>query len=212
MTVTQIAVLPVTIQDGVTLLDASSVMPNFTELRDKHNTHTHDEFLNALVLSPTTDARNQIAGDTPARLVLPLKVAGDTQNRLQINANGTLSWGPGGSTTPDTTLYRSAASRLHTDGVFEVGSALIIDAQGGGSANKLYFGSALDTNLYRLAATILKTDGYLEIGQDLMMPSATGKLRIANIVSGAVGGAQSNKLPIYNYSGVLIGYVPLYAT
>lgn len=46
--------------------------------------------------------------------VLSTRITGDTQSRFLIEADGTLSWGPGGSTAVDTVLYRSAANTLRT--------------------------------------------------------------------------------------------------
>jgi hypothetical protein len=40
------------------------------------------------------------------------KIDGDSQNRFQLGHGGKLFWGPGGSTSPDTTLERGAAARL----------------------------------------------------------------------------------------------------
>jgi hypothetical protein len=48
------------------------------------------------------------------------RVSGDTQNRIQIGADGKHSWGPGGSTAPDTTLYRNGVGLLTTDGTFSI--------------------------------------------------------------------------------------------
>jgi hypothetical protein len=43
------------------------------------------------------------------------RVTGDTVSRLNIDADGTMSWGPGGAAAQDTNLYRSAANTLKTD-------------------------------------------------------------------------------------------------
>lgn len=50
-------------------------------------------------------------------------IAADTQFRFVTNINGLMSWGPGGSTAPDTNLYRSAAAMLATDGSLTVKGA-----------------------------------------------------------------------------------------
>jgi hypothetical protein len=42
------------------------------------------------------------------------RVTGDTQDRFLIDTDGSLNWGPGGSTAPDVRLYRSAADTLRT--------------------------------------------------------------------------------------------------
>lgn len=49
MTVTPQVSLPSNIVDGSTLVNAASVMPNFTALRDGLNSHTHDEFATTVV-------------------------------------------------------------------------------------------------------------------------------------------------------------------
>lgn len=54
----------------------------------------------------------------------------DTTNRVQIDSNGKIQWGPGGSTAVDTDLYRSGADTLTTDGAFDVGNGLTVTAAG----------------------------------------------------------------------------------
>jgi hypothetical protein len=49
--------------------------------------------------------------------MLTTQVTGDTQARFVVEAGGTHDWGPGNATT-DTNLYRAAAGRLKTDGLF----------------------------------------------------------------------------------------------
>lgn len=48
---------------------------------------------------------------------------GDTVARLETDSNGKMSWGAGGSSAVDTTLYRSAADTLKTDDAFQVAGA-----------------------------------------------------------------------------------------
>jgi len=94
------------------------------------------------------------------------KVTGDTQQRLIVDADGTLLWGSG-ALAGDTNLYRSAANVLKTDDKFVVANAYIhIDDV----AATLYLGA--DVNLCRAAANVLGTpdslaiDGILTIGGD----------------------------------------------
>jgi hypothetical protein len=47
-------------------------------------------------------------------------IAGEAQPRWQRQANGAMVWGPGGSTPPDTNLYREGANLLATDDSFYV--------------------------------------------------------------------------------------------
>jgi hypothetical protein len=51
--------------------------------------------------------------------------AGDSQNRYQLRADGTMYWGSG-AVTQDTNLYRSAADTLMTDDALVVGGALTV--------------------------------------------------------------------------------------
>lgn len=53
------------------------------------------------------------------------RVAGDTQDRLRIRADGRIDIGPG-TGARDTNLYRSAADTLKTDDSFVVGSTLAV--------------------------------------------------------------------------------------
>jgi hypothetical protein len=66
--------------------------------------------------------RVQRAAATDA--ALQSNVAGDTVMRWQSDASGKHEWGPGGSTAVDTSLYRSAASTLKTDGNLIVGGKI----------------------------------------------------------------------------------------
>ncbi|MGW1949984.1 hypothetical protein ACWCRC_37475, partial [Streptomyces sp. NPDC001940] len=59
--------------------------------------------------------------------VLQAQVTGDTQKRFQVLVDGSQSWGPGGTTALDTTLYRGAAGRLKTDGSFHVVQNLLVN-------------------------------------------------------------------------------------
>ena len=68
---------------------------------------------------------------------LAIKVDGDTQNRVLIDAGGKITWGAGGSSAGDTTLYRSAANNLKTDDTFEA-SGLTISGNAAFDTNTLY--------------------------------------------------------------------------
>lgn len=58
---------------------------------------------------------------------LQAQVAGDTQKRFQVLVDGSMTFGPGGSTATDTNLYRAAAGRLKTDTAFHVGTNLLVN-------------------------------------------------------------------------------------
>jgi hypothetical protein len=123
------------------------------------------------------------------------RVGVDAQPRYTVDVDGKTSWGPGGSTTVDSNLYRAAAGQLRTDGSLialalnltlngtagqrvqrilvsgDAQSRLEIDNQG-----KQQWGdgtAAVDTNLYRAAASILRTDGSLQVGNQVVLVGAT---------------------------------------
>ena len=56
---------------------------------------------------------------------LAIKVDGDSQNRVLVDAGGKITWGAGGSSAGDTTLYRSAANTLKTDDAFTAASLAV---------------------------------------------------------------------------------------
>lgn len=78
--------------------------------------------------------------------ILSTRVTGDTQNRYLVEADGATYWGPGGSTAPDTKLYRSAADTLKTDDSFVVGADL-----------KLVNGTTIYRNKLATATTVANT-------------------------------------------------------
>lgn len=74
------------------------------------------------------------------------KVDGDSQNRIQIDAGGKITWGDG-SSAGDATLYRSAADALKTDDTFEASSGLITLTTAGTPTATLSDGAiAVDTS------------------------------------------------------------------
>lgn len=71
------------------------------------------------------------------RLVAVKLAAGDTQPAFRINGDGKQSWGPGGTTPPDTFLYRSAGTVLKTDGVMVAAGTMMAKQ---GAASQVWFG------------------------------------------------------------------------
>lgn len=65
MTVNPQVALPRNIIDGTTLVAADSVMPNFIELRDKHNTHTHTEYMASAAVMADSNLPAQLRSYTP---------------------------------------------------------------------------------------------------------------------------------------------------
>ena len=114
-------------------------------------------------------------------------VTTDTVNRFQIDAGGVHSWGPGGSTAVDTTLYRSAANILRTDDAFV---AARINVAGTGSFNTS-------------AATVIETVGYISPSADNTYDLGEASFRWRNIrgVNFVVGGGIT--LPSFTQGSVI---------
>lgn len=88
----------------------------------------------------------------------------------------------------------------------------ILNIQAASGVPKITLNADATANLYRSAAGVVKTDGSLNIVGDLILSGATAHLQAASTVAAAVGGSNIAKLPIYNASNVLIGYIPIYQT
>lgn len=63
---------------------------------------------------------------TAADSAVEVSVVSDTQPRLRVDAGGKHTWGAGGSSAGDTTLYRSAADTLKTDDAFIAAGGLTV--------------------------------------------------------------------------------------
>ena len=74
-----------------------------------------------------------------------VKVDGDSEARVKIDAGGKITWGSG-SAAGDATLYRSAANVLKTDDTLEVASGIVTLATDGAPSAALANGAiAVDT-------------------------------------------------------------------
>jgi len=114
-------------------------------------------------------------GGLPADTVIPAatriianKLVGTDVNGIwQVRGDGRMDWGPGGAVALDTDLYRLAANRLATDGMFTVGNSITVtpNVYIRSDVGHLFFGVSDDTNLYRVAANQLRTDGSFTIGK-----------------------------------------------
>lgn len=113
----------------------------------------------------------------------------------------------------DTNLSRIGVGWLASNGAFYAGGPLY-SMQGdtskqsslgytGGGQPTLYLGGALDAYMSREAAGRLVMQGTLRL---------QGQLWYDQAVSGAVGGGQPYKFPIWNGNGAFLGYVPIYTT
>lgn len=99
------------------------------------------------------DFRSRIVGklNAASSSALAFRVDSDSQYRIDIDAGGKITWGPGGSTNGDTTLYRSAADLLKTDDAFQATLGLITATSSGAPATSLADGAlAVDTTNHDL--------------------------------------------------------------
>ncbi|MFI8351333.1 hypothetical protein [Streptomyces sp. NPDC085596] len=87
--------------------------------------------------------------------LLSARVTGDTQDRFEIDTDGTHLWGPGGSTAPDVNLYRSGVNSLATDDNLSVALNLTV----GGIGQERYILKAADTA--RTSTTTAADDPHL---------------------------------------------------
>lgn len=125
--------------------------------------------------------------------LVQFSVTGDSVNRLLINGNGSLSWGPGGVTAQDTALSRSGAAQLdftnNSTGWAQLrySNSVLIGTTAGNPILRQFFlagdsqpafqiygdgkhfwgaggSSAADTFLSRTAVNTLRTDGFFYVG------------------------------------------------
>ncbi|KKN22745.1 hypothetical protein LCGC14_0912060 [marine sediment metagenome] len=111
--------------------------------------------------------------------IMESNVAGDTERRFRLEADGTHRWGPGDAVA-DTTLYRDAPNVLKTDDSLEVAGVLgvVVDDI---TERTPTLGVMID-------GTLLK-DGGIELTADIVLPDRTIALAIganANVATGTV--------------------------
>lgn len=110
---------------------------------------------------------------------LAFRVGTESNYRIDIDAGGTINWGPGGATAVDTNLYRSAAGILKTDDIFQaVGGVVTSTSAGTPSASLSDGGLSVDTTnsilYFRSGAAWVKTIDTAVTNADLA--TATGEL------------------------------------
>lgn len=75
----------------------------------------------------------QWTANAAADAELGVKIAADTTYRMQMDSNGKVQWGPGGSTAVDTDLYRAGAGSLETDTKFTAAQLAASSSQAAGN-------------------------------------------------------------------------------
>lgn len=178
------AYTPTTWVDGVTPVNAANLNKIEAELVDTDTTLGSYLPIDSVVAAATRLQANKL-------------LAGDSQPAFRSLGSGKHEWGPGGSTAPDTNLYRSGAGVLTTDGqlVAKGGVGFVYNpAAAAGVAlwfqvgadtqprfNITYDGvmswgqggsTGVDTSLYRSGTNALRTGGALAV--DGVSSSAAG--------------------------------------
>lgn len=83
------------------------------------------------------------------------KVLGESNERWRVDYDGKQSWGTGGASATDTTLYRQAAGVVAIAGT---SGSTFFDIRTDTQAY-IRFGASADTNLFRNSAGVLRTNG-----------------------------------------------------
>ncbi len=105
----------------------------------------------------------------------------DTQPRLQVDAGGTLRWGPGGSTAVDTNISRSGVNTLAVSGGITLGAALPVSSGGTGGTTAPAARSALGAGPAMPLCFVIP--GIVAVG--------TGKIRIYALVAFTIGNVRA---------------------
>ena len=82
-------------------------------------------------------ASMRLVAAAAAQPISAIRVTGDTVNRYQIDSNGKIQWGPGGSTAVDTDLYRGGVGLVQTDNSFQSSTLAASSSQAAGGVTKV---------------------------------------------------------------------------
>lgn len=136
---------------------------------------------------------------------LGYKVGTESQNRWTTLHDGTMSWGPGGTTSPDTNLYRSAAGVLTTDTALSVGGTVTAGALYAPNQEPYVYGYKAWTVDPKFCTVTSFTSGNLYLNQFLLMvPGVISTVAFSLSLQASGLTAGQNFLGIYNSSGTLI--------
>lgn len=102
------------------------------------------------------DANIQFKGTSTGSTLLAGVVTTDSNNRIQINADGKVLWGTGSAAT-DTNLYRSGVGALTTDTDLDIGGSLFVNGSGG-----LNFGTGSDAGFARTGSGVIAVTGKIQ--------------------------------------------------
>lgn len=145
------------------------------------NTSTFGSLLSVINTASTASPPVGLIANAVGDQVFGVRVSGDTSSRFRIDGPTTskcLNWGSG-TTSPDTTLYRSAASTLKTDGAFQAAGTLTAL---GAFASQAGSTSGTHGNPAPTASTTLIMGGFGTTTGWKITPGSSGKVLV--IVSG----------------------------
>jgi len=107
---------------GLTLTSTGDITANGRVIENSASDRT--AFSAAYTATNTNNAAYNYLANAATGRFLGISVTGDTVGRYAMLADGSMTWGPGGSTARDTNLYRAAASLLQTDQTFVSGQSI----------------------------------------------------------------------------------------
>lgn len=131
------------------------------------------QVLAAAILTPPLDLQS-----TTTSPVFGAGETGDTVNRVELRANGSMWLGPGGATAPDTSFSRASAGVLATGGGMHVAGPLDVTTVGSGV--KVAEGSNAKQGTATLAA------GTVTVANTNI--TASSRIFLANISPGGTAG------------------------
>jgi hypothetical protein len=87
--------------------------------------------------SAPTAPISRIVANAAADSSFGIRVSSDTVYRIQVDSNGKIQWGPGGSTAVDTDLYRGGVGLVQTDNSFQASTLTGSSSQAAGGVLKI---------------------------------------------------------------------------
>lgn len=149
------------------------------------------------IVSKTDDNRNAIIGMSFGRIGTKFDILTDRmlvvcKELMQLPSNNTINIG-------DILLRWTSAKELTIENNLNVNRHLIV---GYGIADgRLYFGSNKATSLFKQADNIIRSSGYIMADYGFGCNSSVNATTLGSVIK---------KMPIYNSTGTLLGYIPIY--
>lgn len=131
----------------------------------------------------TAPLRGQTTSTLAGNRFLDARKQGEAQAGFTLDFDGKHQWGPGGSTSPDTNLYRSGADTLATDDNVTIGGSGSITGNLAVAGNIAVVGNGLVkpwAGVVASTATLLTTSGTTEADLSNLSLAATGRTITVN--------------------------------